>query len=210
MPETSYDRTLNAIDIDTWTDAEGANKALEKKLAVEGGEEKSNATTTQTQAIDVEPKKTYLRELLPWDGYWGKDSFITTFLSPFYVAASPVVLWGTLLFTTCISWLVLIGITLSQIFSGPPYNFSVSSVGATNVSAFVASVIATLIASPVIDGVVRILAKRNKGIFGKCLCTPRPGVVNLEANFAHRTRIPSPSHASLPPHNRPWLLRLGL
>jgi hypothetical protein len=167
MPETSYDRSLNAIDIDTWTDADRVTNALEKKF---GGAEKNDATT-QTQAvpasINAEPRKPWLRELLPWDGYWGKDSFLTTFLSPFYVATSPVVLWGTLLFTTCISWLVLIGITLSQIFSGPPYNFSVSSVGATNVSAFVASVIGTLVASPIIDGVVRLMAKRNNGIFGE-------------------------------------------
>lgn len=77
-----------------------------------------------------------------------------------------MVLWATLLFTTCISWLVLISLTLSQIFSAPPYNFSVGSVGATNVSSFVASLIGTLIAGPLVDGVATRLAKMNRGTFG--------------------------------------------
>lgn len=79
--------------------------------------------------------------------------------------ASPAVLWATLLFTTCISWLVGISITLSQIFSAPPYNFSITAVGLTNLSSFVASVLATLIAGPLIDGMIRRLSKRNGGIF---------------------------------------------
>jgi hypothetical protein len=79
---------------------------------------------------------------------------------------SPAVLWATLLFTTCISWLVGISITLSQIFSAPPYNFSVSAVGLTNLSSFVASLLGTLIAGPLIDGVVRRMSLKNGGTFG--------------------------------------------
>jgi hypothetical protein len=81
--------------------------------------------------------------------------------------ASPAVLWATLLFTTCISWLVGISVTLSQIFSAPPYNFSVTAVGLTNMSSFVASLLATFIAGPLIDGMVRRMSQRNGGIFGK-------------------------------------------
>lgn len=50
-------------------------------------------------------------------------------------------------------------------FSAPPYNFSVRSVGATNLSSFVASVIGTMIAGPLIDGIVKRMSKRNKGVF---------------------------------------------
>ena len=79
---------------------------------------------------------------------------------------SPVVLWATLSFTIGISWLVGISITMSQIFSAPPYNFSVQAVGATNLSSFVASVIGMIVARPLIDSMVRILSRKNKGIFG--------------------------------------------
>lgn len=78
-----------------------------------------------------------------------------------------MVLWATLLFTTCISWLVGISITLSQIFSAPPYNFSVTAVGLTNLSSFVASVLATLVSGPLIDGLVKKMSMKNGGTFGK-------------------------------------------
>jgi len=112
-----------------------------------------------------EPKKSWTRELLPYDGYWGRVDFWRTLILPFSLLASPMVAWATLLFTTCISWLVLISVTLSQIFSAPPYNFSVAAVGASNVSSFVATLLATGAAGPLIDGIARIMSKKNNGIF---------------------------------------------
>ncbi|KAK3986073.1 major facilitator superfamily domain-containing protein [Cladorrhinum sp. PSN332] len=118
-----------------------------------------------TRSLEQDPPKTFLRELLPYDGYWDKTSFWRTLILPFTLLTSPMVSWATLLFTTCISWLVLISITLSQIFSAPPYNFSVASVGASNLSSFVATLIGTLVAGPLIDGVARFMSKKNNGIF---------------------------------------------
>jgi len=109
----------------------------------------------------------WARELLPYNGYVNHVSFWNTLIRPFYLLASPAVLWAVILFTTCISWLVGISITLSQIFSAPPYNFSVGAVGATNMSSFVASLIGTLVARPLIDGVVTRMSKMNRGIFGE-------------------------------------------
>jgi hypothetical protein len=116
-----------------------------------------------------EPRISYKQELLPYSGYVNHVSFWNTIIRPFYLIASPPVLWAVLLFTTCISWLVGISLTLSQIFSAPPYNFSVVGVGATNLSSFVASVLGTLTAGPLIDGLVTRMSKMNGGIFGKNL-----------------------------------------
>jgi hypothetical protein len=115
---------------------------------------------------------TWAKELLPYSGYVNHVSFWNTLVRPFYMLASPAVLWATLLFTTCISWLVGIAVTLSQIFSAPPYNFSVGAVGATNLSSFVASFIGTLIAGPLVDGLVRRMARMNGGTFGTSNPTP--------------------------------------
>lgn len=118
----------------------------------------------------------WTRQLLPYSGYVNEVSFWNTLIRPFYLIASPAVLWAVLLFTTCISWLVGISLTLSQIFSAPPYNFSVVGVGATNLSSFVASVLGTLTAGPLIDGLVTRMSKMNRGIFGmsqnNCLIIP--------------------------------------
>jgi hypothetical protein len=157
MPESAFARH-GAINIDTSDRNIDIGKS--EKESVENVEE--HHTTSGSSEI----RKSYMKELLPWAGYWDHVSFWRTLLRPFFMIVSPIVLWATLLFTICISWLVLISITLSQIFSAPPYNFSVSAVGATNVSSFVASVLATLVAGAIIDGVAKYMSKRNNGIFG--------------------------------------------
>ncbi|KAK8120208.1 hypothetical protein PG999_004328 [Apiospora kogelbergensis] len=157
MPESAFDR-VGAIDIDTGEQSVVVEKV--KKIEAEHVEDSTSTASPATEA-----KKSYLRELLPYSGYWAKVSFWRTFLQPFAMMASPVVLWATILFTTCISWLVLISVTLSQIFSAPPYNFSVAAVGASNLSSFVATLIATGLAGPIIDGCIQFMSKRNKGVF---------------------------------------------
>ena len=178
MPESAYHRK-GALNIDT-SDKQMTTDELENKSVEKSNVQEIEARRTSTTS--TEPPLSWKQELLPWSGYWDHVSFWRTLLRPFFMIASPVVLWATLAFTTCISWLVLISITLSQIFSAPPYNFSVSAVGATNVSSFVASLIGTLIAGPVIDGVVKFMSKRNKGIFGRC-CTK----VLLRVLISYRT-----------------------
>lgn len=161
MPESAYHRS-GAINIDS--SDHYASQNFEKKIQVEHDEQ----TPSPTRRPDTEPKKSFVRQLLPYDGYWDRTSFWRTLIRPFFFLGSPMVVWATLLFTTCISWLVFISITLSQIFSAPPYNFSVGAVGATNLSSFVASVLATFIAGPLIDGLAKVMAKKNRGTFGTC------------------------------------------
>lgn len=169
MPESAYHRP-GAINIDS-SDPGHARSMIEKKLDVDvdvDHDERLSGTgpRQQQQASSAEPKHSLARELLPWAGYWDTTSFWRTLLRPFFFLGSPMAVWATLLFTTCISWLVFISITLSQIFSAPPYSFSIVAVGATNVSSFVASVLATVVAGPLIDGLAKFMAKKNKGIFG--------------------------------------------
>ncbi|KAF1946043.1 MFS general substrate transporter [Clathrospora elynae] len=158
MPESAYLRR-NAFNIDT-----------SSNIVDTGMSEKDNTVPridsgSSPRSTSSEIETSYIKSLFPWSGYRDHVSFWRTFLRPFVMLASPVVMWATLLFTICISWLVLISITLSQIFSAPPYSFSVSAVGATNISSFVASLLATLVAGPIIDGVAKFMSKRNTGIF---------------------------------------------
>ena len=133
---------------------------MEGKRAVEQIERTPSTTPTTGN------RHSWLRDLSPYSGYVNQVSFWNTLIRPFYLLASPAVLWAVLLFTTCISWLVGISFTLSQIFSAPPYNFSIIGVGATNLSAFVASILGTLAAGPLVDGLVTRMSKMNGGIFG--------------------------------------------
>lgn len=163
MPESAFHRP-DAINIDT-----GDRDVVVEKMEEPEIEHRESTTRNPDNrgSMSSETKKSWKRELLPYDGYFDKVSFWRTFLQPFAMLASPAVLWATLLFTTCISWLVLISLTLSQVFSAPPYNFSISAVGASNISSLVATLLATAIASPLIDGLVKYMSKKNKGTFGK-------------------------------------------
>jgi len=134
---------------------------------VEDGEKSGARSTVETPSPFQEKPHSFYSNLLPYSGYVNHISFLNTIFRPFMLLGSPAVLWATLLFTTCISWLVGISITLSQIFSAPPYNFSIAAVGLTNLSSFVASFLGTLVAGPLIDGLVRKMSMRNGGTFGK-------------------------------------------
>lgn len=183
MPESAFHRS-GTIDIDTTGRAYSQN--LEKKtLDVEHSEQAGGNGNSPTRQSSInEPRNSYLRELLPYSGYWDRTSFWRTSIRPFFFLGSPMVAWATLLFTTCISWLVLISITLSQIFSAPPYNFSIVAVGATNLSSFVASLLATLVAGPLIDGVATLMSKKNRGTFGELPSQPLP-----EANLVQLSNV---------------------
>lgn len=171
MPESAYHRH-DVINIDT-SDKTVEIEEPEKEKTVQIENRPATGTTSS------EPRISYTKELAPWSGYFDHVSFWRTFIRPFVLILSPIVMWATLLFTICISWLVLISITLSQIFSAPPYNFSVSAVGATNLSSFVASVIATLVAGYVVDGVATWMSKRNHGVFGETFII---GIATAHAN----------------------------
>ncbi|KAJ5242023.1 uncharacterized protein N7469_000350, partial [Penicillium citrinum] len=172
MPESAY--TRKALNIDTGETTVSIPKntfrtfsktlqiSVDEKGTLEQLEHSHNSTSEPTQN---EIPISWARRLLPYSGYVNNVSLLNTLIRPFYLVASPAVLWAIILFTTCISWLVGVSLTLSQIFSAPPYNFSVVGVGATNLSSFVASFLGTLTAGPMIDGLVSRMSKMNGGIF---------------------------------------------
>ena len=173
MPESAY--TRKALNIDTGETtvsillntlrifAKIGKISVEEKATLEQLEHSPTNTREPTQS---ETPISWAKQLLPYSGYVNNVSLLNTLIRPFYLVASPAVLWAIILFTTCISWLVGVSLTLSQIFSAPPYNFSVVGVGATNLSSFVASFLGTLTAGPMIDGLVSKMSKMNGGIFG--------------------------------------------
>ena len=97
--------------------------------------------------------------------YRGHDNPLLVAIRPFRLTLSPVVFWAGIMFCLNLTWAVGIAVTLSQIFSAPPYNFTVSQVGLCNLSAFVASMFAVPLADPLGDGLAKFCAKRNKGVY---------------------------------------------
>ncbi len=83
MPESAYHRT-NAINIDT------GNKAI---VGPAGEKEFGHhVETSETSGPpSSEPARGFLRELLPYDGFYDDVSFWRTMVRPFGMLSSPVV-----------------------------------------------------------------------------------------------------------------------
>lgn len=101
---------------------------------------------------------------------WGKfdrssaKSIIPALIMPFRLFAYPIVLWSSFTFTWAASMLVIINVTQSQAFGGPPWNMSATDVGYTNFGAFVGVALSLFVAGPLSDWVSAWLTRRNKGI----------------------------------------------
>ncbi|KAH6695354.1 major facilitator superfamily domain-containing protein [Plectosphaerella plurivora] len=158
MPESHFDRSVLPGSSVTSTAGEDSGPD-EKKLASD------KVSSGSVRPATAEKAHTFLYDLRPWSGYYDSSNFLKNLVSPFFMLASPIVVWGAMMFNICISWLVLLTITLSQIFSGPPYNFSVTSVGLTSLSSFIATLIATGFSGLAVDGLVKLMSRHNNGIY---------------------------------------------
>ncbi|KAK8069608.1 hypothetical protein PG994_006224 [Apiospora phragmitis] len=144
MPESAFHR-VGAIDIDTGAQAAVVDKA--EKMEAEHVEDSTSPAPV------VETKKSYLRELLPYSGYFAKVSFWRTFPPTFRHDGLPRGLVG------------YDPVHYVHLVATPPYNFSVAAVGASNLSSFAATLIATGLAGPIIDGCIKFMSKKNNGVF---------------------------------------------
>ena len=77
----------------------------------------------------------------------------------------PQVLFSFFAYGLTTSWLVVVGNVLAQIFTAPPYNFSVSQVGLAAISSLIGAVVGAFIAGPMADWVATAMARRNGGTY---------------------------------------------
>lgn len=90
--------------------------------------------------------------------------WIVIFLRPLLCASLPPVVWAGLIYGVQIMWLSLTSNTQSTFFTAEPYNFSSGSVGLTNLSSLVGSIIGMFFGGYVADWIVLKLARKNNGI----------------------------------------------
>ena len=129
-------------------------------------------STAQTENLTVvnipssaEPKISYTKQLLPWGGYFTKRNIFYDLIRPYKLLLSPIVLYAAIMWLNCLTWSLAFAFTTSQIFSAPPYNFSISNVGAISMAGFVGSLIGTFMSQWLSDYLAAFMAKRNNGIY---------------------------------------------
>lgn len=107
---------------------------------------------------------TWYQQLLPVRGVESDENLLAIIFRPFGMLLFPQVLYGFITYGMSTSWLVVMGGILAQLFTAPPYNFSVSAVGLISIAPLVASLLG-LVSGPLNDWTVKTLARRNGGIY---------------------------------------------
>ncbi|KAJ7096587.1 MFS general substrate transporter [Mycena belliarum] len=169
MPETTFFR--EAVVPRTKTEASSNNGSEGEKATVEPASSSEGEKVTvdgdaEGGSPPMTPLRGYVSSLKVWNGvYKTADSPLTLLMRPMVMLFTPIVFWGGLIYGLGITLLVLFAVSVSIIFSSPPYNFSSASVGLTYIGPLIAAFIGTLLAGPLTGYSARILSKRNQGIF---------------------------------------------
>ncbi|KAJ4291674.1 hypothetical protein N0V90_009569 [Kalmusia sp. IMI 367209] len=173
VPETVYKRDpAYNLDLGTTDHTEeilDAKKAGEAKIV---GEEPKDTLHQTERVVTVEPiytgadekPYTWLEQLLPVRGVESDENLLAIIFRPFGMLLFPQVFYGFITYGLSTSWLVVMGGVLAQIFTAPPYNFSVSAVGLVSISPLVASLL-SFVAGPANDYTVKQLSRWNGGVY---------------------------------------------
>ncbi|KUJ15146.1 MFS general substrate transporter [Mollisia scopiformis] len=163
-PETAYRRDP-ILNIDLGTDDKAAELALDEKAT-------ATEAATHVESLErvelnepVEEKHSYAYELRIFHGRVCDDSFWKVLTRPLMMLIFPQVLFSFFAYGLTTSWLVVVGSVLAQLFTAPPYNFSVSGVGLVAVSPLIGSIIGAFISGPIADWIVKYMSRRNNGIY---------------------------------------------
>lgn len=137
----------------------------------EGEEKKADGDVTGSYVVraDTEHPRytpTYRDSLRIFSGSKHQSSLAKIIIRPWFHLTAPGVWLGIIVFSVSFNWLPLLGGTYAQIFSAPPYSFSVSSIGIfAGIAAFIGTLIGTFSAGPFSDWFAKAYAKRNRGVF---------------------------------------------
>lgn len=68
---------------------------------------------------------------------------------------------------TTISGIVVFSVVSAAVFSAPPYNFTISEIGLTNLSPLILCTLGYMISGPLNDFIVIYLTRKNRGVYGQ-------------------------------------------
>lgn len=107
----------------------------------------------------------FVKRLAVYTGRHTPDKWHMVALRPFYLYLYPSVLYGSIIYSMAVVWLIVISETLSTIYKHEPYGFSQQSVGLLYVGPFVGGVLGSLFTGIAGDKLTRFIVKKNHGIY---------------------------------------------
>ncbi|KAL4922763.1 major facilitator superfamily domain-containing protein [Aspergillus aurantiobrunneus] len=127
----------------------------------ESSDQKEQVLVEQASAI---PKKTLMQELQCWSHGDPDVNLAHIFLRPFVLLAYPTVVWSCFVYGLALSWNVILGAIVAQLFGPPPYGFNPQNQGLFFLSPFVGSLFGVFFSGPGGDWIATLFTKRNHGI----------------------------------------------
>lgn len=165
-PETAYRRDASYnTDLGHEDHTEELN---EKKMAhlEEKNENIEDINNVETDGIGwSEPKNSYWHDLKIFHGRQSDDAYWKVLTRPLMMLVFPQVLFSFFAYGLTTSWLIVVGSVLAQIFTAPPYNFTVSQVGLVAISSLIGAIIGAFVTGPLADWVTKYLSRRNNGVY---------------------------------------------
>ncbi|OTA58932.1 MFS general substrate transporter [Hypoxylon sp. EC38] len=174
-PETAYRRD-DSLNTDLGTGQENMNQITgrEDLKKAEGG----SAGTEDIVEVEIEPierattnntgsekKHSYWHDLKIFHGRVSDDPFWKVLARPFMMLIFPQVLFSFFAYGLTTSWLVVVGSVLAQLFTAPPYNFTVSGVGLVSIASLIGALIGAFVSGPIADWIIKMMSRRNGGIY---------------------------------------------
>ncbi|KAI8959379.1 MFS general substrate transporter [Daldinia sp. FL1419] len=172
-PETAYrrDESLNTdLGIRPGIDQGGKDRPVQndgsKPFEADNIEIEVEAIERATTGTSwSEEKHSYWHDLKIFHGRVSDDPFWKVLTRPLLMLIFPQVLFSFFAYGLTTSWLVVVGSVLAQIFTAPPYNFSVSGVGLVSIASLVGAIVGAFISGPIADWIVKTMSRRNGGIY---------------------------------------------
>lgn len=151
FPETSYNRDITEA-------AYASEAALAHEKTGSSVEYAENGSTA-----GIPKRKTYLQELKIFSGTYTSEKLSNLFIRPLALIILPPVLWGSLVMSVTIGFLVAVTSNVAPAF-GAAYGFAAWQTGLCFFSAIIGSLIGIFVGGHMSDMVADYFTKRNGGI----------------------------------------------
>ncbi|KAJ5660971.1 uncharacterized protein N7484_000343 [Penicillium longicatenatum] len=119
---------------------------------------------TELLASAYPPKRTFMAWMALTHGHRPDVSFFRTVWNTLCLAVYPPILWTGLLVGTFVGWNVVIQMTASRLFTKPPFEWKIGSIGLLALSGFIGAVIAFFLGGKVVDLISARMTKANHGV----------------------------------------------
>ncbi|MCJ1409172.1 hypothetical protein MMC19_003250 [Ptychographa xylographoides] len=160
VPETSYRRDGMGVA------PSYENKEFDAEAKAQAYHEKEFAQPSSPPTmLQVPPKMSYVQSLRIYTGRYTRAPFWKIFIRPAIIFWYPGVLWAFLIYGTTLTWIVVFSVVNAEIFTLPPYNFTVAQTGLISLSPFILTIVGELVSGPLNDWICLKLTERNHGIY---------------------------------------------